>query len=156
MYGTITGSTATPNTRTSARREVYDVTNSSGDYSYQLTGGLTKRFDPRWEGSLFYTYTQSRDIQSTGNSTAGSNFGLGRIMSGGSLLDKSDIQRSRWEIPHRIIATGTLHAADVEDGDHDDLRRQLGPGVLVLLLDRRKRRRSGERRRVRARATCAT
>ena len=107
MYGTISGSTATPNTRTAARREVYDVTNSSGDYSYQLTGGLTKRFDTRWEGSLFYTYTQSRDIQSTGNSTAGSNFGLGRIMSGGSLLDKSDVQRSRWEIPHRIIASGT-------------------------------------------------
>jgi hypothetical protein len=108
MYGTISGSQATPNTKTSARREVYDVTNSSGDYSYQLTGGLTKRFDSRWEGSLFYTYTQSRDIQSTGNSTAGSNFGLGRIMSGGSLLDKDDLQRSRWEIPHRIIANGTF------------------------------------------------
>lgn len=107
MYGTISGSSATPRTQTSARREVYDVTNSSGDYSYQLTGGLTKRFTGRWEGSLFYTYTQSRDIQSTGNSTAGSNFGLGRIISGGSLLDKGDVQRSRWEIPHRIVATGT-------------------------------------------------
>jgi len=107
MYGTITGTSATPSTKTSARREVYDVTNSSGDYSYQLTGGLTKRFVSRWEGSLFYTYTQSRDVQSTGNSTAGSNFGLGRIMSGGSLLDKSDLARSRWEIPHRIIANAT-------------------------------------------------
>jgi hypothetical protein len=29
-------------------------------------------------------------------------------MSGGSLLDKSDVQRSRWEIPHRIIATGSF------------------------------------------------
>jgi hypothetical protein len=106
MYGTISGSGATPVTKTPARREVYDVTNSSGDYSYQLTGGLTKRFDTRWEGSLFYTYTQSRDVQSTGNSTAGSNFGLGRIMDGGSLLDQS-VARSRWEIPHRIIATGT-------------------------------------------------
>lgn len=107
MYGTISGASATPTTRTSARREVYDVTTSSGDYSYQLTSGLTKRFDTNWEGSLFYTYTQARDIQSTGNSTAGSNFGLGRIMSGGSLLDKSDVQRARWEIPHRVIATGT-------------------------------------------------
>jgi hypothetical protein len=107
MYGTISGSGATPNTKTAARREVYDVTNSSGDYSYQLTSGLTRRFDRRWEGSLFYTYTQSRDIQSTGNSTAGSNFGLGRILSGGSLLDQDDLQRSRWEIPHRIIATGS-------------------------------------------------
>lgn len=106
MYGTISGSSATPATRT-GRREVYDVTNSSGDYSYQLTGGLTKRYASRWEGSLFYTYTQAYDIQSTGNSTAGSNFGLGRILSGGSLLDKSDLQHSRWEIPHRVVANGT-------------------------------------------------
>jgi hypothetical protein len=108
MYGTLaaSGSGATPLTRT-GRREVYDVTNSSGDYSYQLTGGLTKRYASRWEGALFYTYTQSRDIQSTGNSTAGSNFGLGRILSGGSVLDMDDLQRSRWEIPHRVVANGT-------------------------------------------------
>jgi hypothetical protein len=108
MYGTLsaTGSGTAPNRRT-GRTEVYDVTNSSGDYSYQLTAGLTKRYATRWEGALFYTFTQSFDIQSTGNSTAGSNFGLGRILSGGSLLDKSDLQHSRWEIPHRVVANGT-------------------------------------------------
>jgi hypothetical protein len=108
MYGTLaaTGNGVTTNRRTS-RAEVYDVTNSSGDYSYQLTAGITKRYATRWEGALFYTYTQAFDIQSTGNSTAGSNFGLGRILSGGSLLDKTDLQHSRWEIPHRFVANGT-------------------------------------------------
>lgn len=108
MYGTLaaTGSSTTPNRRT-ARQEVYDVTNSTGDYSYQLTGGLTKRYSSRWEGALFYTYTQAFDIQSTGNSTAGSNFGIGRILSGGSLLDQTDLQHSRWEMPHRFVANGT-------------------------------------------------
>ena len=47
------------------RTQVYDVKNASGDHSYNITGGVQKRFSARWEGSLFYTYSQARDLQST-------------------------------------------------------------------------------------------
>jgi hypothetical protein len=105
MYGTITGSSANAITQ-GGRTQVYDAKNASGDYSYNITGGLQKRFSNRWEGSLFYTYSQARDLQSTLNSTASSNFNQGRTVSG-DLNDESHLARSKWEQPHRILASVT-------------------------------------------------
>jgi hypothetical protein len=104
MYGTISGTSSSPRL-VGTRNEVYDVINSDKDWSYNITAGLTKRYSDRWEGSLFYTYQQARDLQSTSNSTAGSNFGQARLNAGSQY--SQELARSRWETPHRIISTGT-------------------------------------------------
>ncbi len=106
MYGTITGSSSSPTVR-GGRNQVYDASNSSGgDYSYNLTAGLTKRFADSWEGALSYTYSEARDVQSTLNSTANSNFNQGRTVSG-DLLDKTTLAPAKWDQPHKIAAAGT-------------------------------------------------
>ncbi len=85
---------------------VYDVSNSSKDYSYNLTTSLNKRFADNWEGNLAYTYSKARDVQSTLNSTASSNFNQGRTVSG-DLLDRTTLAPAKWDQPHRITAYGT-------------------------------------------------
>jgi hypothetical protein len=104
MYGTISGTGATPKTR-GGRTEVYDVTNSNKDYSYSLTGSLQKRFTTRFEGTLSYTYMQARDVQSILNTTPNSNWRQGNDRPFGQF--KQVLNRSRWEQPHRIVASGT-------------------------------------------------
>ncbi|MBL0170166.1 MAG: TonB-dependent receptor [Gemmatimonadaceae bacterium] len=106
MYGTITGSSSSPVTK-GGRNQVYDASNSSGgDYSYNLTASLIKRFADNWEGALSYTYSEARDVQSTLNSTANSNFNQGRTVSG-DLLDKTTLAPAKWDQPHKIAAAGT-------------------------------------------------
>jgi len=105
MYGTITGANSSP-AIFGGRNQVYDVSNSSRDYSYNLTTSLNKRYSDNWEGSLAYTFSQARDIQSTLNSTANSNFNQGRTVSG-DLLDRTTLATAKWDQPHRINAIGT-------------------------------------------------
>ena len=106
MYGTITGSSSSPKVR-GGRNQVYDASNSTGgDYSYNLTASLTKRFADNWEGSLSYTFSEARDVQSTLNSTANSNFNQGRAISG-DLLDKTTLAPAKWDQPHKIAMAGT-------------------------------------------------
>jgi hypothetical protein len=109
MYGTISGANSSP-TATRGRNQVYDVSNSSRDYSYNLTASLNKRFADHWQGNLAYTYSVAKDVQSTLNSTANSNFNQGRTVSG-DLLDKTTLANAKWEQPHRIVAAGTYSFA---------------------------------------------
>ncbi len=106
LYGilTATGGTAT---YTGSRTTVLDMTNSSGDYTWSMTGQLQKSFTTNFEGSAAYTYQQARDVTSTTSSTAGSNYRYQRDVSG-NLLDKS-VGVSKYDQPHRIVATGTYH-----------------------------------------------
>jgi len=96
-----------PTTRTESplRTVALDVKNHSKDYSYSFTGGLTRRFVDRWEGSMFYTYTRAYDVQSLTSSTAGSQYRYGRTMSGAH--SSLDLTPSRFDQPHRIVASGT-------------------------------------------------
>lgn len=105
MYGTISGSNSSPAVR-GGRNQVYDVSNSTRDYSYNLTASLNKRYSNNWEGNLAYTFSQARDVQSTLNSTANSNFNQGRSISG-DLLDKTTLATAKWDQPHKINAVGT-------------------------------------------------
>ncbi len=105
MYGTITGSNSSPAVR-GGRNQVYDVSNSNKDYSYNLTASLNKRYSNNWEGNIAYTFSRARDIQSTLNSTANSNFNQGRTVSG-DLLDRTTLATAKWDQPHRINAVGT-------------------------------------------------
>jgi hypothetical protein len=105
MYGTVNATNSTTALKVSGRSQIYDVTNSSKDYSYNITTGIQRAFRDNFEGSLYYTYSQARDVQSTLNSTASSNFNQGRNVS--DTLTKHDLARSKWEQPHRIVASGT-------------------------------------------------
>jgi len=106
LYGILTAPGATPTTR-GTRQQVLDVTNSSGDYTYNLTAQLQKSFTTSFDLSAAYSYQQSRDVASITSSTAGSNFRFQRDVSG-DILSKT-VSRSKYDQPHRIVATGSFH-----------------------------------------------
>jgi outer membrane receptor protein involved in Fe transport len=95
----------TPVVRVAGRTQVFDVTNQSKDYAYQLTGQLQRRFADNYEGSVAYTYGRAFDVQSFTSSTAFSQYRFGRPWGG----DQSDkvATRSIFEQRHRIVAQGT-------------------------------------------------
>jgi len=107
IYGTFTATGATPATN-GARQQVLDLTNSSGDYTWSVTGQIQKSFSHNFEGSASYTYQQSRDVASITSSTAGSNYRYERDIAG-NLLDQS-VTKSKYDQPHKIVATGTYRA----------------------------------------------
>ena len=106
LYGilTTTGSTATVKT-TGTRTAVLDLTNSSGDYTWSMTGQLQKSFTENFEGSLSYTHQVAKDVVSVTSSTAGSNYRFQRDVSG--RLDDMTVTKSKYDQPHRIIGTGS-------------------------------------------------
>lgn len=104
LYGNLTATGGTPITK-GTRQQVLDVTDVSGDYTYSITGTVQKSFSQRFESSLSYTYSQSRDVVSVTSSTAGSNYRYQRDVSG-YLQDRS-LTRSKNDQPHRIVGTGT-------------------------------------------------
>lgn len=106
LYGILTASGATPSTK-GTRTQVLDVTNSSGDYTYNLTAQIQKSFTTNFDASLAYTYQEARDVGSVTSSTAGSNYRYQRDVSG-DLLDQS-LSRSKYDQPHRIVAAGSYH-----------------------------------------------
>jgi hypothetical protein len=84
---------------------VIEVTNQSKDYNYTISSQLNRRFSDRFEGTLSYTYQQSKDVQSLTSDRAISNWRNGR-----QLADAHDDLRtfsSVFERPHRILAYGT-------------------------------------------------
>ena len=104
LYGRLLAAGAQANT-VGQRTQVLDVTNASGDYTYSITTQLQKYFSDRFEGSAAYTFMRSRDIVSTTSSTQGSNFRYQRSVSG--RLDDKSLTKSKYDQPHRIIATGS-------------------------------------------------
>lgn len=113
LYGTLTATGATATT-TGSRQQVLDVTNSSGDYTWSLTGQLRKSlFRDRLDATASYTYQQSRDVVSLTSSTQGSNFRYQRSMSG--RLDDMSVTKSKYDQPHRIGVTASYRAPSLTD-----------------------------------------
>lgn len=95
-----------PTLRVTGRSLVLDVSNQSKDYSMQLTTGLQRRWRDNFEGSLFYTFTQARDVQGLTSSTAFSQYRFGRP-AGVHPQESTELNPSLFEQPHRIIANFT-------------------------------------------------
>ena len=112
LYGRLLAAGATANTKGS-RTQVLDVSNASGDYTYSITGQLQKTFSDNFEGSAAYTFMRARDVVSTTSSTQGSNYRYQRSVSG--RLDDMTLTRSKYDQPHRIIATGTYRFPSLTD-----------------------------------------
>jgi hypothetical protein len=103
MYGT---APLTPNLRVPGRTTVLDVENQSRDRSWQYTAGVQRRWRDNWEGSVFYTFSRVRDVQSLASSTAFSQYRFGRP-AGYFPQDFPELGRSLFEQPHKIVASGT-------------------------------------------------
>jgi outer membrane receptor protein involved in Fe transport len=112
LYGRLLAVGSTPNT-TGNRTQVLDVTNASGDYTYSVTGQLQKSFTDNFEGMAAYTFMRARDVVSTTSSTQGSNYRYQRSVSG--RLDDLTVTKSKYDQPHRIIATGTYRFPTLTD-----------------------------------------
>ena len=69
LYGNLTSTGGTAVFKGS-RTTVLDMSNSSGDYTYSITGQLQKTFTTNFEGSIAYTYQHAMDVTSTTSSTA--------------------------------------------------------------------------------------
>ncbi|HEY5086185.1 MAG TPA: carboxypeptidase regulatory-like domain-containing protein, partial [Gemmatimonadaceae bacterium] len=94
-----------PVLKDAARSTVLDISNENKDYSYNLTAGLQRLFRDNWSGSVFYTFTQARDVQSLTSSTAFSNYRFGRRWAGDE--SAQTLGTSDFDQPHRIVAHGT-------------------------------------------------
>jgi len=88
-----------------ARNTVLDISNQNKDYASNFTLGLQRRFQDNWSGSVFYTHSQVRDVQSLTSSTAFSNYRFGRRWAGNE-ADQT-VGRSDFDQPNRIVAQGT-------------------------------------------------
>ena len=105
MYGVITGNNIAPSYKKKGFTDVIHLTNQSGDYAYNLTSSLQKRFSNKFEGQLAYSYGHSYDVASMTSSVAYSNFQFGRSVKGD--IHGKDVTVSKYDSPHRIIANGT-------------------------------------------------
>jgi len=106
VYGAIAPNGVATPALVGGRRNVIDVQNASKDYSYSVTASLNRRFANWFEAHAAYTYEQARDIQSLTSSTATSNWRFGRAIAGNQYSQTLD--RSRFEMPHRVVAYGTF------------------------------------------------
>ncbi|HEU4631323.1 MAG TPA: carboxypeptidase regulatory-like domain-containing protein, partial [Gemmatimonadaceae bacterium] len=94
-----------PNLVDPGRDVVLDVTNQSKDYSYSLTAGIARRFTQNFGGSVYYTYSQAKDVQNLTSSTAFSQYRFGRPLV--TRQEDLSLGTSIFSQPHRIVATGT-------------------------------------------------
>lgn len=106
VYGTIATTGVSSPVLVGGRRNVIDVQNASKDYSYSVTAALNRRFTNWFEAHAAYTYEQARDVQSLTSSVATSNWRFGRALAGDQYSQTLD--RSRFELPHRVVAYGTF------------------------------------------------
>ncbi|MEO8334133.1 MAG: carboxypeptidase regulatory-like domain-containing protein [bacterium] len=105
MYGVITGNNIAASYKKKGFSDVIHLTNQSGDYAYNLTTSLQKRFSNAFEGQLAYSYGHSYDVASMTSSVAYSNFQFGRSVKGD--IHAKDVTLSKFDSPHRIIFNGT-------------------------------------------------
>jgi hypothetical protein len=110
LYGTIdTTGEAKPKER-SEFSEVIDLTNTSKNYSYQLSARLERRFSRGIAAAASYTYSRTRDVQSPSrvNNRGITMWADARAVSG----RHEDIVRgiSLNDLPHRAVAALTFTA----------------------------------------------
>jgi hypothetical protein len=109
MYGTIGASgVALPVTR-SGFAEVIDLTNTSRNYSYEVSGRLEKRFAGNSSASVAYTWSRVRDVQSPSrvNMSGLTMWGDARAVSG--FHDDMTPGVSLNDHPHRLVGAVTYH-----------------------------------------------
>jgi hypothetical protein len=108
MYGAILPNGQAKTTRVvPGFNDVIELTNQSRDYSYSLTGRLSKQFSPTADVDVAVTYARVRDLQSQRftRNPAFDNWRFGRTIS--SRHDMLTPGISDFETPYRVVATGS-------------------------------------------------
>jgi hypothetical protein len=107
LYGTISGTTASPAWRDTSfgAKEIYRVSNRGGDHSVSLSTQLHKRFGETLALYVSYAYSQARDRMSLVNFPARANFSNTPL--DGSLENRRPTP-SFFDTPHKIALTATL------------------------------------------------
>lgn len=95
----------TANGGTSRFSTAIDLKNQNKDYAYSLTAQLRKRYSNNWEGTVAYSYSAARDVESFTSSTHISNWQFGRTLFGRQ--DDPYTAVSLFDQPHKLVATGT-------------------------------------------------
>jgi len=114
MYGTITPAGARPAIVAGGDTvpEVIDLRNQSRNYSWSLTGQLTKRFSTGLEARGSYTYAAIRDVQSLFDNPAGNpltdHWAGSRVLSGRH--DDLSPGISSFDVPHRVVLAAVYAA----------------------------------------------
>ncbi|HZI41919.1 MAG TPA: hypothetical protein VFD67_09460, partial [Gemmatimonadaceae bacterium] len=109
LYGTINAAGVTDSTWAvpQFKTDVVELTNQSKDYSYSVTGQLSKQFSTSLEAALSLTYSAARDVQSQRmiRNPSIDNWRFGRALAGRQ--DAMNLGISDFEQPYRLIASGT-------------------------------------------------
>lgn len=84
---------------------VFELLNTSNNYSYNVTGSLQKLIGENLRLTGAYTYSKARDVQSFTSSRATSNWRFGRMNAGDQLEDNATI--SSFDRTHKITMSGT-------------------------------------------------
>lgn len=84
---------------------VFELLNTSANYSYNLTVGLQKFVGPDLRLAGAYTYSKAKDVQSFTSSRATSNWRFGRVTSGDQLVDEA--LTSSFDRPNKVTLSGT-------------------------------------------------
>ena len=112
MYGTLDQLGARPALVVDTLPEVIDLRNQSHNYSWSVTGQLTKRFSNRLEARGAYTYSVMRDVQSIPGNPAGNamviDWAASRAIAGRH--DNLEPGISAFDMPHRVVLAGTYVA----------------------------------------------
>jgi hypothetical protein len=112
MYGTLDSRRAIPASVVTAIPEVIDLRNHSRNYSWSVTGQLTKRFSNGLEARGSYTYSVMRDVQSLTENPAG-NTVIDHWAGSRALAGRHDDLSpgiSSFDLPHRIVIAATYAA----------------------------------------------
>ncbi|CAN5628606.1 TonB-dependent receptor [soil metagenome] len=88
--------------------DVIDITNTDQGWSYNLTAQVQRPFRDDWEFNAAYTFSQARDVIPGGSSQAISNW---RFNITPDDPNNPPLARSRFEVPHRVLLSGSYRAA---------------------------------------------
>jgi hypothetical protein len=108
LYGTInasSGSATAARINTTAFNDVIRQSNSNGDYSYQGTVQINKRFSDHLEFNAGYTYSKTYDRMCLTSSISNSNLRFAVLQ---GTLDDRPLATSCFDVPHTIKLSGTF------------------------------------------------
>lgn len=87
--------------------DIIDVTNTDQGYSTSLTAQVQRGFESGWDFSASYTRSIARDVNALSSSQAISNW---RFTPTRNDPNNPELARSRFEVPHRILMSGSYQA----------------------------------------------
>jgi hypothetical protein len=108
LYGTISASSgsATPTRISSLYNDVIRQSNSNGDYSYQASFSLNKRFSNDLEFNAGYTYSKTYDRMCLTSSISNSNLRFAVLQ---GTLDNRPLATSCFDVPSTVKLSGTVN-----------------------------------------------